>query len=91
MTLESIEKILEWSPISFVERMAPRPILFLATGGHDIVHPAWAVLDAYERARNPKEIRFLPFGQIELYFEPGLSVSLSNAIEFFRSHLGAKV
>lgn len=91
MTLESIEKILEWSPISYVERMAPRPILFLTTSGHDVVHPAWAVLDAYERAREPKEISFLAFGQTGLYVEPGLGVSLSRAIEFFRSHLGAKV
>jgi fermentation-respiration switch protein FrsA (DUF1100 family) len=88
MTLESIEKILEWSPISFVSRMAPRPILFLTTGKHDVVHPAWAVLDAYERAREPKEIRYLPFGQLGLYSEPGLGVSLTNAIEFFRKNLG---
>jgi uncharacterized protein len=89
MTLESIEKIFEWSPISFVSRMAPRPILFVTTAKHDIVHPAWAVLDAYERAREPKEMRYLPFGQLGLYAEPGLTASIDTAIEFFRKNLVA--
>lgn len=88
MTLESIERILEWTPISFVDRITPRPILFLTTGGYDVVHPASTVAEAYERARQPKRLTFLPFGQLELYFEPGFSVSLRHATDFFREHLG---
>jgi uncharacterized protein len=88
MTLESIERILEWTPISFVDRITPRPILILTTGGYDVVHPAWAVAEGYERAREPKRLTFLPFGQLELYAEPGLSVSLRHATEFFLEHLG---
>jgi len=88
MTLESAERILEWTPISFIDRITPRPILFLATSGHDVVHPAWAVAEAYERAREPKRLTFLPFGQLELYSEPGLAVSIRHATDFFREHLG---
>ncbi len=84
MTLESIEKIFEWSPISFVERIAPRPVLFITTAKHDVVHPAWAVLDAYERAREPKRLAYLPFGQLGLYAEPGLGASLKTAADFFK-------
>ena len=87
MTLESAERILEWTPISFVDRITPRPILFLTTAGHDVVHPAWAVAEAYERAREPKRLTFLPFGQLELYSEPGLSVSIRHATDFFVEHL----
>ena len=87
MTLESIEKIFEGSPISFVERIAPRPIRFVTTAKHDIVHPAWAVLDAYERAREPKDLVYLPYGQLGLYAEPGLGASLASATEFFQAKL----
>lgn len=90
MTLESIERILEWTPISFVDRITPRPILILTTGGYDVVHPAWAVAEAYERVREPKRITFLPFDQLGLYAEPGLSVSLRHATDFFIEHLGEK-
>ena len=75
MTLESVERILEWTPISFVDRITPRPLLIVTTAGHDVVHPAAAVAEAYERAREPKRLDFLPFDQLGLYSEPGLSVS----------------
>ena len=40
------KKILEWSPISYVDRISPRPLMILTTGEHDVVHPLWFVLDA---------------------------------------------
>jgi uncharacterized protein len=88
MTLESVERILEWTPISFVDRITPRPLLIVTTAGRDVVHPAWAVGQAYERAREPKRLEFLPFDQLGLYSEPGLSVSLRHATDFFAEHLG---
>lgn len=90
MTLESVEKILEWTPFSFVDRISPRPILFITTGGYDVVHPAWLVNEGFERAREPKRIAFLPFDQISLYAEPGLSVANRHAIDFFVEHLAEK-
>lgn len=88
MTLESIEKILEWSPISFVDRISPRPLLVVTTAEHDVVHPAWFSVAGYERAREPKRLALLPFSQLGLYAEPGLGVSLRTAIRFFREQLG---
>ena len=88
MTLESIERIFDWTPISFVDRITPRPLLILTTAGYDVVHPASAVAEAFERAREPKWLEFLPFDQLGLYSEPGLSVSLRHASDFFAAHLG---
>jgi fermentation-respiration switch protein FrsA (DUF1100 family) len=88
ISLESIEKILEFSPWSFVQRIAPRPYLIISTAGHDIVHPAWTVAEMYERARQPKQLEFLPFDQTGLYSEPGLGRSNAVAAEFFRDALG---
>jgi uncharacterized protein len=88
MTLESIEKILEWSPISYVDRISPRPLMILTTAEHDVVHPLWFVLDAYQRAREPKELALLPFGQLGLYADPGMAAAHAKAAAFFEKHLG---
>jgi len=88
MTLESIEKTLEFSPLSFVHRITPRPYLIISTGGRDIVHPAWSVAELFEHAREPKRLEFLPFDQTALYFEPGLGMSNKLASDFFLEKLG---
>ena len=88
ITLESVEKILEFSPLSFVHRIAPRPYLIISTAGRDVVHPAWTVAELFERARQPKRLEFLPYDQTDLYIEPGLSESNALARDFFLEHLG---
>jgi fermentation-respiration switch protein FrsA (DUF1100 family) len=87
MTLESVERILDWTPVSFIDRIAPRPLLIITTSGYDVVHPAWFIADAFERAREPKRLQYLPFNQLGLYSEPGLSASLKHATDFFLEHL----
>jgi fermentation-respiration switch protein FrsA (DUF1100 family) len=88
ITLESVEKILEFSPLSFVHRISPRPYLIISTAGRDVVHPAWTVAELYARAREPKRLEFLPYDQTDLYIEPGLSESNVLARDFFLEHLG---
>lgn len=88
ITLESIEKIIEFSPWSYVHRIAPRPYLIISTAGRDVVHPAWTVAEMHERARPPKRLEFLPYDQLGLYVEPGLSRANAVAAEFFLEHLG---
>lgn len=87
ITLESIERILEFSPRAMVERITPRPYLIISTAGHDVVHPATTVAELYERARVPKRLEFLPFDQLGLYSEPGLSIANNLACAFFREQL----
>jgi hypothetical protein len=89
ITLESIERILEFSPLSFVHRISPRPYLIISTAKYDVVHPAWTIAELYEHARMPKRLEFLPFEQVGLYSEPGLSVSNNLARDFFIEQLGA--
>jgi hypothetical protein len=88
ITLESIERILEFSPLAMVARITPRPYLIISTAGHDVVHPADSVAELFERARQPKRLEFLPYAQTELYVEPGLSRGNQLALDFYREHLG---
>ncbi len=88
ITLESIERILEYSPLSFVHRISPRPYMIISTSGYDIVHPAWSIAELIDAAREPKRVEFLPFNQIGLYSEPGLSIANNLARDFFIEKLG---
>lgn len=88
ITLESIERILEFSPLSYVHRISPRPYLIVSTAHYDVMHPAWSIAELCEHAREPKRLEFLPFEQVGLYSEPGLGVSNNLARDFFIEHLG---
>jgi len=88
ITLESIDRILQFSPLSFVHRISPRPYMIISTGERDIVHPAWSVAELFDHAREPKRMEFLPFSQTALYSEPGLGISNRLASDFFAEKLG---
>jgi len=70
VTLESVEGILEFRPSSVVERIAPRPVLFVAAE-RDSVTPSDDIVDMYRRAREPKRFEVMPgITHYEVYEEP---------------------
>ncbi|MEU6426504.1 alpha/beta hydrolase [Microbispora sp. NPDC046973] len=83
---ESLAQILLWAPEAFLERLAPRPLL-IVTGREDLTHDIDEVLDAYERAREPKLLEILPYDERGLSVEPGLGQAMGIAAEWFRRHL----
>lgn len=87
ITLESVERILEFSPLNMVNRISPRPYMIVSTSGYDIIHPADTVADLFARAREPKRLEFLPYDQTGLYIEPGMSEAHEVAATFYRQHL----
>ena len=86
MTVESLEHVLLWAPLSFIHRLAPTPLL-LVTGVDDQVHAIDEVLRAYDRAWEPKRLELLQFDEFGLSIEPGLGESMRLAVEFFDQHL----
>lgn len=87
LTLESVEKIIEFSPLNMVDRISPRPYMIVSTSGYDIIHPADTVADLYKRARDPKCIEWLPYDQTGLYLDPGMTEAHEVAARFFTEHL----
>jgi len=70
VTLESVERILEFRPGSVVERIAPRPVLFVAAE-HDTVTPVDGIAEMYRRAREHKRLEIIPgITHYEIYEEP---------------------
>lgn len=89
ITVESLEKVLEWHPIDVIHRIAPRPLCIVAASGYDICHRIDHILAAYEKAREPKRLHLVPCGQMDLYMEPTLKIGMGHAIDWFNTHLCA--
>ncbi|MBT2231969.1 alpha/beta hydrolase [Nonomuraea sp. NEAU-A123] len=84
--VESLAQVLLWAPEAFIDRVAPRPLL-MVTGREDLTHDIGEVLDAYAKAREPKQLELLPFDERGLSVEPGLGQSMTIAVEWFDRHL----
>lgn len=70
VSLESVERILQFRPSSVVERVAPRPVLFVAAE-RDIVTPVDGIADMHRHAREPKRFEIMPgITHYEIYEEP---------------------
>ena len=86
VTLESLEKVREFDPVSLIHLMAPTALL-LIPGENDNLIPIEAVKEAYEKAREPKALSVLPITHFVAYKDPWLSKAADLATDWFRKHL----
>jgi fermentation-respiration switch protein FrsA (DUF1100 family) len=86
--LESVEKALEFSAASVIDRIAPRALSIIATKNDD-AHPIEQIVEAYEMAREPKSLTLLDMYVLDVYWEPGLSIALGKATEWYDEYLKA--
>jgi hypothetical protein len=84
--LESVEKALEFSATSVIERIAPRALSIITTKDDD-AHPIEQIVEAYERACQPKSLTLLDMYVLDVYWEPGLSIALGKAVECYDQYL----
>ncbi len=87
VTLESLERVLEFTPTALVDQIAPRAVCMIAASGVDLVHPLDQIVDAYERCHEPKRLALLPYAGLDLRFDPGWSQALQAAVDWFDEHL----
>ena len=66
ITLRSLEMYAEYEPGSYIERIGPTPLLVI-TADADTLTPTDEILAAYERAREPKQLRIVPGGHYDIY------------------------
>jgi fermentation-respiration switch protein FrsA (DUF1100 family) len=86
VTLESLEKMREFDPVSLIHLMAPTALL-LIPGEKDNLIPMDSVRATYDRALEPKSISPLSITHFEAYMEPWLSKAADLAIEWFKKYL----
>ncbi len=86
VTLESLEKIREFDPVSLVHLMAPTALLLIPAEKDGLI-PLDAVKATYEKAREPKAISILPIRHFDIYNDPWLSKAAGAAIDWFEQYL----
>ncbi len=87
ITLESLDKVIEFQPDSVIQWIAPRALCIVTTAGYDTIHPIDQILEAYDRALEPKRFVPLPFDQFGGYTDEGRTVAVAEAVKWFNEHI----
>jgi hypothetical protein len=86
ITLESLEKVREFDPVSLIHLMAPTALLVIAAEQDSLISLE-SVKAAYDRAADPKELIVLPIEHFAIYSDPWLSRAADDAIAWFKKYL----
>ena len=87
--LEYIHETLQFNPEWVVDKIAPRPVLFITTDDDRLVPPEESVA-LHARAGEPKKLVILRgYGHYEVYLEPAFSEVMRETTAWFRRHLPA--
>lgn len=88
VTVESVEKMIEYEPANAVELISPTPLLIVAAE-KDALIPIDQVREAFGRAKEPKKLVEIPCGHFDVYYdEPWHGQAVGAAVQWFREHLG---
>lgn len=87
VTVESLEKLLEYDPTYAIEFISPTPLLMIV-GERDMSQPANLTLEAFARAGEPKKLVMMSSGHTEMLEKDELvEQSANEAIGWFRQHM----
>ena len=87
VTARSWERILEYSPLRWIDRIAPTPLLMIAAE-LDVICPIELAREAFARAGDPKRLVVLPAGHFDPYEPPCFADAAGAAVGWFTTHLG---
>ena len=87
MTLRTVEMLGEYEPGTYIGRVSPTPLL-VVVARDDHLTPAHLAIDAFERARQPKQLVILPGGHFDAYTS-AFDASSRAARDWFVEHLAA--
>lgn len=85
VTLRTVEMLREYSPIDYVERVNPTPLLMIVANG-DHLAVADKAFETYEKAREPKDLTILDGGHFDAYTKK-FEESCGAATDWFTEHL----
>jgi fermentation-respiration switch protein FrsA (DUF1100 family) len=90
LSLESVEKVIEFEPDLVIDRISPRALCIVTPGEWDVFHPFDQIREAYARAGEPKRIIPLACEQMDVYLPPWQGRALEHATAWFDEHLAAR-
>jgi fermentation-respiration switch protein FrsA (DUF1100 family) len=85
VTLRTVEMLGEYEPGAYIRRISPTPLLMIVAR-EDHLTPAHLAIDAYEQARQPKNLVILPGGHFDAYTS-GFTGASGPARDWFIEHL----
>jgi fermentation-respiration switch protein FrsA (DUF1100 family) len=85
ITLRSMERLLEYAPGRYIDRIAPAALLMIVAE-RDFL-PSDIARRAFERAGEPKRLCMLPVGHFAPYEPPHFATASGEAVAWFRQHL----
>jgi fermentation-respiration switch protein FrsA (DUF1100 family) len=85
VTLRSLDRLLDYAPGRFIDRIAPTPLLILAA--QEDFLPLDIAQRAFERAGEPKRLVVLPGGHFDPYEEPHFATAAREATQWFTRYL----
>ena len=88
--LEYVDDTLSFNPEWVVDKIAPRPILFITTDDDRLVPPEESA-QLYARAGEPKKLVVLRgYGHYEVYAEPAFGEVMEATLAWYRQYLPAR-
>src|SRR5256712_7331085 len=88
--LEYVDDTLGFHPEWVVDKIAPRPILFITTDNDRLVPPEESE-HLYAQAGEPKKLVVLKgYGHYEVYVEPAFSEVMAATLDWYRTYLPAR-
>ncbi len=89
LPLEYVDETLGFHPEWVVDKIAPRPILFITTDDDRLVPPEESEA-LFAKAGEPKRLVLLKgYGHYEVYSEPAFSEVMAETVAWFQAHLPA--
>jgi len=89
ITIESIERFVEYNPTAHIELISPTPLL-MVVADDDSLTPTDLALAAYERALAPKKLVLVKGGHFDGYQGAGLEQTAPPAVAWFEEHLRSR-
>lgn len=89
ITLEAVEKVMEWEPDRFIDLVSPTPLLIVTPGRWDVMHRFDHIREAWRRAGEPKRLVPLACEQMDVYLPPWQTRALEHSEAWLTEHLMA--
>ena len=88
LSKHSIEAFRAYDPSAMIHRISPTPLL-LTVAQNDVLTPTDLAIEAYTKAREPKQLHILPGGHFEAYTGPNFEKNVGVQAEFLKCYLCA--
>jgi uncharacterized protein len=84
-TVRSLDLALEYNPAASVHLISPTPFMMIVAE-NDVLTPTDLAIEAFGRAREPKQLVILPGGHFDAYVT-GFQGASTPALNWFKQHL----